>query len=181
MLRRWWVVATVVVALAWTPAVGADDESVYEEATRYTGTYLFVGGEPEYQARLDAIEDIVQQMSRVLRGTARRRMKNGTHITSTFIIDVHVDSITISIDDGRTWTTDLHGTRFEFTHDGDQMFMSRRWIDGTIFALGEQKVGNGTYHFRLGEDGQTLHVAYGLDSKYMPEPLKFDTTYRRVP
>lgn len=180
MNTRYGLVAGLLLALTATITAAADDESPYEEAARYSGTFLFIGGEAERQAQLDSIEDVVQQMSRVLRGTARRRMEAGTHITEVFIIDVQMDSITITIDDGRAWTTDLHGTRFEYTHDGDQMFMSRRWVEGTIKAKGEQKAGTGTYHFRLSEDGQTLYVAYGLDSKHMPAPVAFETTYRRV-
>lgn len=180
MIARAWMFAGLIVALAGITDARADDESPYEEAAGYSGTFLFVGGDDERQDQLDSIENVVQQMNRVLRGTARRRMKAGTHITQVFIIDVQLDSITITIDDGRAWTTDLHGTRFEYTHDGDQMFMSRRWVEGTIKATGEQKAGTGTYHFRLSEDGQILHVAYGLDSKHMPAPVAFDTTYRRV-
>ncbi len=180
MTKGAWIITGLIVALSGSFDARADDESPYTVAERYTGTFLFAGGEPERQAQLDSIESVVKQMNRVLRGTARRRMKAGTHITEVFIIDVQPDSITITIDDGRAWTTDLHGTRFEYTHDGDQMFMSRRWVDGTIKATGEQKAGTGTYHFRLSEDGQTLHVAYGLDSKHMPAPVSFDTTYRRV-
>jgi hypothetical protein len=180
MNTRYGLIAGLLLALTATINATAEDESPYEEAARYSGTFLFVGGEAERQAQMDSIETVVQQMNRVLRGTARRRMKAGTHITEVFIIDVQVDSITITIDDGRAWTTDLQGTPFESTHDGDQMFMSRRWVEGTIKAKGVQKAGTGTYHFRLSEDGQTLSVAYGLDSKHMPEAVEFDTTYRRV-
>ena len=180
MSIRWWVLAAGLLAL-WVSGIAlADEEAPYAGAERYTGLYMNVGGEAEQEARLDAIEHVVQQMSRVLRSTARRRIKAGTHVTRTYEIAVDGDQVTITLDDGRCWTTPLDGTPVEFTHDGDVMFLSRRWTEGTIFAQGEQQAGTGTYHFRLSEDGQTLNVAFTLDSRHMPEPVKFDTTYRRV-
>jgi len=180
MSGRGWIAPILIVALAAVLGVRADDESPYAGAERFTGTYLYVGTAAEQQARLDAIENVVQQMNRVLHRTARRRISEGTHVTSSYVIAVDGDQVSMTIDDGRCWVTPMDGTPIEYTHDGDVMFMSRRWIAGTIFAQGDQKAGTGTYHFRLSEDGQTLHVAFTLDSKHMPEAVAFDTTYRRI-
>jgi len=157
----------------------AEDER-YPGSDRFTGYFLWVGGDEEQQARLDAIDAVVAKMPRVLRGTARRRLRNGTHVPSFFDIQVNEGIVTIAIDDGRAWTTDLEGTPAHYEHDGDAMTMSRWWVDGTIHAVGHQRVGSGTYDFRLSEDGHTLLVRFTMNSNFMPEPVVFDTTYRRT-
>ena len=162
------------------PTTAAADDTPYPGSERFTGHYVWVGGDVEQQARLDAIEVVVAKMTRVLRGTARRRLRNGTHISSTFDIEVVEGIVTIGIDDGRAWTTDLEGTPSDYEHEGEAMRMSRWWVDGRIHAVGEQRVGSGTYDFRLSEDGQTLSVSFSMNSGLMPEPVVFDTTYRRV-
>lgn len=157
----------------------AEDER-YPGLERFRGHYVWVGGEIEQEARLDAIEVVVAKMNRVLRGAARRRLRNGTHVSSTYDIEVDGGIVTIGIDDGRAWTTDLEGTPARYEHEGEAMTMSRWWVEGTIHAVGEQKVGSGTYDFRLSEDGQTLNVRFSINSGLMPEPVVFDTTYQRV-
>ncbi len=172
-----WVLA---LALSFQHPAHADEgPSPYDGVERFDGLYVWVGGDAEQQSRLDAIETVVAEMSRVIRGTARRRLRAATHISEIFDIAVQGDEITISIDDGRSWTTPLDGTPILFEHQGEPMTMARRWLNGTIYAVGRQKVGAGTYVFRLSEDGEVLHVAFSMDSDRMPMPVRFDTTYRR--
>ncbi len=151
----------------------------YPGLERFAGSYLNVGGEAEAQERLDAIEASVASQTRVLKGTTRKRLLSGTHVTSTFEIRVDGALVTIGIDDGREWTTDLEGTPARYEHDGESMTMSRIWVDGEIHATGEQRVGTGQYHFRLSEDGETLTVDFAMSSRLLPDPVRFTTTYRR--
>jgi len=165
--------------LVATTNASAEDER-YPGLERFAGHFVWVGGDAEQEARLDAIEVVVAKMTRVLRGAARRRLRNGTHISAIYDIEVNDDIVTIGIDDGRAWTTDLEGTPAKYEHEGEAMTMSRWWVDGSIHAVGEQKVGSGTYDFRLSDDGQTLNVRFSMNSGLMPEPVVFDTTYRRI-
>jgi len=121
----------------------------------------------------------VATQTRVLRRTTRKRLLSGTHVTSTYDIAVDGDRITIAIDDGRAWETDLVGTPFRYEHDGEAMTMARVWDDGEIHATGEQKVGTGQYDFSLSEDGQTMTVEFTMSSRLLPDPVRFTTTYRR--
>jgi hypothetical protein len=173
------LVLSLTLACGLAAPAAADDVSPYAGIERFSGLYHWVGGDAEQAARLEAIEVVVQQMSRVIRRTARKRLRAATHISELFDIEYHGDEITISIDDGRSWTTPLDGTPILFEHLGEPMTMSRRWRNGTIYAVGQQKVGAGTYVFRLSEDGQILRVAFSMDSDRMPAPVRFDTTYRR--
>jgi hypothetical protein len=174
LLRSAFLVALVSVV---SPAQAEDPR--YPGLERYVGLFRNAGGEAEEQARLDAIEASVASQNRVLRGVTRRRLLSGTHVTATYEIQVDGELITIGIDDGRQWTTDLQGTPAQYEHDGEAMTMSRVWADGAIRATGEQRVGTGEYHFRLSEDGQTLTVAFTMSSKLLPDPVRFTTTYRR--
>lgn len=178
---RWPAWASIVLVLGLTTAASADHpvDDRYELATRFTGSYVNAGGEGEAQDRLDAIEAVVANQRRVLRGVTRRRLLSGTHVTQTYDIRVEGQEVTIAIEDGRSWTTDLEGTKAHYEHDGEPMTMSRVWVNGEIHATGEQKVGTGSYTFRLSEDGRTLTVDFSMDSKWLVEPLNVRTTYLR--
>ena len=159
------------------PAYAQDPR--YPGLERFAGAWRNVDDEAEAQARLDSIEASVATQTRVLRGTTRKRLLSGTYVTSTYDIQVDGGMITIAIDDGRSWTTDLQGTLTHHEHDGEAMTMSRVWVEGEIHATGEQRVGTGRYHFRLSEDGETMAVTFAMSSKLLPDPVQFTTTYRR--
>ncbi|MDP7113450.1 MAG: hypothetical protein QGH45_15900 [Myxococcota bacterium] len=169
----------LMLALALAPGAALAEDARYPGLERYVGLFRNAGGEVEEQARLDAIEASVASQTRVLRGVTRRRLLSGTHVTSTYEIQVDGELITIGIDDGRQWTTDLQGTPAQYEHDGEAMTMSRVWVEGEIHATGEQRVGTGQYHFHLSEDRQTLTVEFTMSSKLLPDPVRFTTTYRR--
>lgn len=149
------------------------------QAQAYEGTWDFIGGEAEEQARIEAIEVVVQQMNRVLRGIARKRLTVRTIIAQRYDIDLDGEKITISTDTGDSWTTDLKGTVFEFNYDGDDFILHRTLVGDEIHAHAEQSIGASDYHYKLSADGQVLTITVFTDSKHLPEPVKYTSTYRK--
>ncbi len=149
------------------------------EALAYAGTWDFIGGEAEEQARIDAIEAVVVQMRRVLRGLARKRLTVRTIIAQRYDIAFEGGLITISTDSGDAWTTDLKGTVYEFNYDGDDFILHRTLVGEEIHAHAEQSIGASDYHYKLSEDGRTLTITVLTDSKHLPEPIKYISTYRK--
>ncbi len=167
------------IALLCLPYLAHAEDPRYPGLEDFAGSWRSAGDKTEAQGRLDSIEASVATQTRVLRGTTRKRLLSGTYVTSTYDIQVDGGMITIAIDDGRSWTTDLEGTVTHHEHDGEAMTMSRIWVGGEIHATGVQRVGTGQYHFDLSEDGQTMKVTFTMSSRLLPDPVRFTTTYER--
>jgi len=170
---------TALLALVCLAGPAHAEDPRYPGLEGFEGAWRNAGYETEAQGRLDAIEASVATQTRVLRGVTRKRLLSGTYVTSSYDIEVDGGMITIGIDDGRSWTTDLEGTLTHHEHDGEAMTTSRVWVEGEIHATGEQRVGTGRYHFRLSEDGQTMTVTFSMSSRLLPDPVRFTTSYQR--
>lgn len=149
------------------------------EALAYEGTWDFIGGAAEEQARIDAIEGVVQQMRRVLRGIARKRLTVRTIIAQRYDVAFEGEHITISTDSGDAWKTDLKGTVYDYNYDGDDFILHRTLVGDEIHAHAEQSIGASDYHYKLSNGGRTLTITVLTDSKHLPEPVKYTSTYRK--
>lgn len=168
--------ALIACCLAPGPARAGDPPP---EALAYAGTWDHVGGDAEEQARIDAIEAVVAQMKPVLRGIARKRLTVRTIIPQRYDIALEGDHITVATDSGDAWKTDLQGTVYEYRYDGDDFVLHRTLVGDEIHAHAEQSIGASDYHYRLSADGQTLTITCFTDSKHLPEPVKYTSTYRK--
>jgi len=160
------------------PAAARADDAP-PEALAFAGTWDFIGGEAEEQARIDAIEAVVVQMKRGLRGLARKRLTKRTIIPQQYTITVEGEHITVATDSGDAWLTDLKGTVYEYRYDGDDFVLHRTLVGDEIHAHAEQSLGASDYRYELSGDGKTLTISVDTDSKHLPEPVKYVSTYRR--
>jgi hypothetical protein len=160
------------------PGMARADEAP-PEALAFAGVWDFIGGEAEEQARIDAIEGVVAQMKRVLRGIARKRLTARTIIPQSYDIALDGEFITVATDGGDAWKTDLVGSVYDYHYDGDDFVLHRTLVGDEIHAHAEQSLGASDYHYKLSADGRTLTITVFTDSKHLPEPVKYTSTYRK--
>lgn len=177
MAPRHWIAPAAITLLALLAAPAA----LAGEYDRYSGTYAYAGDDAERQARHDAIDAVVQQMPRLFRAFAFKRIDKATPIPDQVVIEVAGGEITIGDAPGKGDTTPL-GDEEGIVREGDEgadMTVTRTPVDGGIKHRAEQHNGFGQDLYRLADDGQTLKVEVTIGSKQLPGDITYELTYRR--
>ena len=172
--------AALAIASAWVPMDG--HARPFEPGLqRLIGVYRFVGGDQEVVAVERAIDEAVDEMSFLIRGMARRRLKEP---------NLPADEIRISLDDGAitvaragqppvsapatgdrvTWQNPRNGNELEVAH--------RVTDDGALRQILIGDRGVSTNIFRSSKDGR-LVVETTIDADKLPSTIRFSTTYAR--
>jgi hypothetical protein len=148
---------------------------------RFTGTFLFVGGDAERHAVADAVDKAVANMGFLVKSLARDslRLRAEVRMSYTFVFDgsgnLQITSPYFPMAQGP-----LDGTPFAYdTGDGDRVQLSQRFVDDILVVEGSTEEGRGRTEFRLTKDGATLHVHRVLEGPMLSAPVDFTLTYRR--
>jgi hypothetical protein len=150
---------------------------------RYVGTYRYIGGAEEIRALDAAIEEVVSQMNFLIRGIARRRLREPNLPSEKLIISSKDEQIRIDRPgqpavsapaDGRpiTWRHPEDGDVFEVQHGIDER--------GVLYQRfkGERSVSRNRFVFP--DDGESLIIHTEIEADRLPAPLRFKMTYRRL-
>jgi hypothetical protein len=172
----------VVVGLVFGVAVGvvaaANDAEVM---SRLEGRWVYGGGEPERQARQNAIEETVSQMSWIARGMARKRITASTVIHEHYVITLNGGTVTIAEDDFKGHSAPWNGTEVEIAKDqGGPATLTRSVDDGGLRSHWHQKRGAGTEIYCVSKDGESMVVTVIVSSPRLPSEVSYELTYRRV-
>lgn len=140
-----------------------------------TGTYSYDGDSSDNM--VEAFEPAINEMSRLRRGFARRRVANQPDPPAQIRIQQSDDEIVIRSGDNPTLTAPLDGRTVDYVNaDGETEKVSAR-IDGNAVRI-HRDFEDGEYlvRYSLANDGQRLVIATEIDMDALP--LKVD--YRRI-
>ncbi len=157
-----------------SPAAGDDGPRSLE------GTWIYAGDDAERRARLDAIEDTVQRMPRIMRAIARGRITASTEIPARITIRVDGGEVTIAEGDGGGRSTPWDGTPVAVQGNEDPAAtLARTWDGGALTSRFQEPKGSGTDVFRPAADGRTMTLTVTVASQHLPSDIVYDLTYRR--
>jgi hypothetical protein len=143
------------------------------------GSYRYVGGESEIADLDAAIEGVVQQMTLIVRGIARKRLRESNLPTPELKISFNQQLVEVSRPGRTPVQTPLDGTS-QSVRIGDSTYAVRQEIDGHVLV---QTIDGRDSHtvnrFELGKNG-ALRVHTQISSKHLPSPVVFAFSYRRA-
>jgi hypothetical protein len=178
-MRGWFL--TLVLALVGV-GQGVGQMSGSEVMSRFAGRWVFAGDVAERQARIDAIEATVSQMSWIARGTARKRITTSTPIHQQYLFEVDGSTVTIGEDDFEGFSTPWDGTPVEISRNrGGPATLTRSVDQGGLRAHWQQKKGAGTEIYRVAADGVTMTVEVVISSPRLPSDVRYELSYRKAP
>ena len=162
---------------------GGGAVSIDTNLHKYLGTYRYVGGEKDIQALDKAIEQVVSQMNFLIRGIARRRLREPNLPSKE--VSISLDEAQIRIErpgqpevsapaSGKaiTWRNPEEGDVFQVQHGIDER--------GELYQrfAGERSVS--VNRFVLSDDGNALTIHTLIEADRLPAPLRFEMSYRRA-
>ena len=164
-------------------AAGEGSVAVDPALEKYLGTYRYVGGDTDIEALDRAIEDVVSQMNFLIRGIARRRLRDP---------NLPSKEVTITSDDGQIRidrpgqppvSAPVDGKAITWRHpeDGD-VFRVQHGIDarGELYQRFEGERSVSRNRFVLSDDGNALSIHTFIQADRLPAPLRFQMSYRRT-
>ena len=175
------LLAAPLLAAPVTANAAADDDAAQSERTvaDYVGSHRYVGGDTERERALAAVEEIVEDLNVLIRGTARRLLSKTA--TPAPEIAVALDGDVVTIDSGKDRIPlTLGGPAVENRgEDGKSYRMSARAAGGKLIVriVGNSSTTVKTY--RLSGDGARMSVKTKIAHPMMSKPLEYTFSYRR--
>ena len=145
---------------------------------RLAGSFRFAGGGRERAARDAAIEQVVEEMNFLVRGIARKRLREANRIRERVAISRSSDKLTIRLD-GQPYTATINGPPVDMVaHDGMEVKLSYRIANGRIEQTLQGAEGGRTNHFEVDGKGR-LTVQVRVFSEKLPKDVRYRLTYAR--
>jgi hypothetical protein len=161
-------------------AVGGGDAAAAAEVT-LTGSYKYVGGEPEVVALSASVDRVVKSMSLFVRSTARKRLRKPNLPSAELALTIDPTTITVARSGQRTIVSPRDGESVRWRGPEGVFLVTNVLKDGALLQTVDSKGSHSTNRFTLAEDGVTLKVTTKINSKRLPSPLAFVMTYRKQP
>lgn len=143
------------------------------------GEFRYGGGEAQKNRAAEAVEAVVDQMSLVSRGIARRRLLEST--APVRAVELRIDGSDVTaVFDGRRYQAKLGGAAVKVTGaSGDPLeFKVRRRKDQLMLAFTGDRGGK-TYVMRV-DDKDRLRMRVTIHSSSLPDSVVYQLTYRRA-
>jgi hypothetical protein len=148
---------------------------------RYSGAFVYSGGDAERTAVASAVNHAVESMSFFARGFARNALLARAAIR---------DSFTISFDDAGNVSvvspgefpevSPADGTPVRMVNRfGDETELTQQFVAGNLVQRGRSADGGGSTTFALQPDQRTLLVRRTMESTQLSRPVEYTLTYRR--
>jgi hypothetical protein len=175
--RRGFVQAVVVATGAWLLG-GPGALAAPARPTELLGAYRFAGGQRERDALERAIDEVASEMSPLVRGIVRKKLRQATAIAAQLRIEADESHLTVRFDKV-TWRAPLDGRRVPVkavTGDDLELWyeVSERTIDQRF--SGDEK----GQHNRFWLDDDRLQFRARIFAEALPKDLLYGLTYERV-
>ena len=165
-------------AVASPPATFEAQPLSKEAADRFVGSYRFAGGDRERAARDAAIDGVVEEMNFLVRGVARKRLKESNRIAERVSISRKESQLTIRFDD-RAYTAPINGGAVAVVGiTGAELKLRHRVSNGRIEQIFEGEDGGRTNQLELDGEGR-LTIRVRVFSDKLPKDLRYKLTYAR--
>ncbi|HZO14830.1 MAG TPA: hypothetical protein VFB62_16260 [Polyangiaceae bacterium] len=161
-----------------SPPAAREAPMATESVDRLAGSFRFAGGGRERAARDAAIDQVVDEMSFLVRGIARKRLREANRIRERVAISRQGDKLTVRLD-GETFTAPINGPAVDVVaRDGMELKLRYRIAKGRIEQTLQAEEGGRTNHFEVDGKGR-LTVRVRIFSEKLPKDVRYRLTYAR--
>ncbi|MFW6369312.1 MAG: hypothetical protein ACOC0J_01885 [Myxococcota bacterium] len=128
-----------------------------------------------------AIETVVRRLSVLVRGVARRRLREVNQPYGHMAVSLEEGQVGIEVDHGgMLWTNDSESP-VEWTDEAGRTSLVRtRWHDDRLQRTYQESRGRRVNTLSLSADGKTLRLHVRMESHHLPAPVTYTLVYRRV-
>ncbi len=154
--------------------------SYVDALAKFSGDFVFVGGQKQRKGVDDAIEVAVEAIAAGVQDLARKRLGPPNSVPEQIRIDLNDGYTTIALDD-RSVRAETNSSK-PTTWTNPTGMRVRVWHKLANDHLVEKMVGIGGSRknvYRLNSDGSRLHVDVTMSSPMLPRSIKYRLTYRR--
>ncbi|MGF1508426.1 MAG: hypothetical protein ACFB9M_02875 [Myxococcota bacterium] len=156
----------------------ADARASESDRHALSGVWEYDGDGPQEEARKQAVESATKDMSRLVRGKARRRLDARTTPPRKLKIDLEDNRLQISRDGGSV-SLELGAEPVVVEKDGTQGALSARLDGEELVVVSEAEKAKRITTYALTPDHDQLTVSVHMTGERLPAPLNYETTYRR--
>ncbi len=181
--RREWIrrssglFAGALVLPALWPAMALAEDGDQE---RWSHAFKFVGGKKQIEAVDEAIEAAVREMSRVIQGLARDRLRRSNKVPPLVYFKFEGKNVSVIHAGGRKATAPMDGTKIKWKSEfGDRIKISHKFSGDKLVQKLEGE-GTRTNTYRLSEDGKKLTWKTHITAKRLPKDIDYRLSFRLV-
>lgn len=183
LLGGLWAVAGPAVAGPTVPGAGANTANEtgtpVEKSPRFEQTYRYVGGDAGREAIEAAIEEAVRELNPLIRGIARKRMREANTVIPELAFRLGGDPLVASYVGGRVIEAPADGSPVAWTDQyGETIEVSHRLLDAMLLQTMSGKKGNRLNRYRFSSDGAKMTMSVEIQSNRLPAPLRYSVSYR---
>jgi hypothetical protein len=142
----------------------------------WEGAWHHVAKTGEAEKMRAEVDEVVSEMSFLIRGVARSRLRDECQPYNEIQIRLADEQVWIRTDLG-VLTSPLDEPVMRDGHDGKKVRVHRWLRDGELHETLSTSRGSRTNHYRV--RGEQLHVDSTIRSSRLPRPVKFTYTYQR--
>jgi hypothetical protein len=153
------------------------DSTLIDISALWTGHWRAAETEDEKKQRLQAIDEVTEDMGRFKRGKARGRLKKRTTPSPVLMIEIKDSILTIGSEDHKL-KFELGGSPIEISGDDGKSQVSAHIEGELLIVVAKTDKGERTTTYRASDAGLSLEVTITGDK--LDSPLKYVTTYTRV-
>jgi hypothetical protein len=157
-----------------TTASSPNDSTCIETSSPLAGRWRVAETADEKDRRLQAIDEVTEDLGRFKRGKARSRLAERTSPPPTVMIAFMNSSVTITSGDRRL-ELELGGDPIEVSGDEGTMQMSAKMEGERLIVMARGDKAERTTSYRT--DGTGLSMEVTLTNDNLAGPLKYITTY----
>lgn len=172
------LVRLVLAFIACFVIAGSAQQGVAQDVS-LTGVWTHSRDAKEQAGRYGAIEQVTNNMNRLMRGRAREMLRAKTTPHSTIQITDEGDRVTFSGEKHRvTFKTDGKSTRV-VSERGTATARAQRKNEKLILTSQGKDGGVQTTVYSLSEDGKRLILDIAINAKMLESPIRYRATYHR--
>ena len=152
--------------------------SGYSQNATFTGDWVLKKDAQEQTQRFDAIERGIKDINGLIRGRARKMLREKTAPASNINITDKGERVTIARQKIKlTLPTDGSASRMQ-TENGTATVRAQR-KNGALVVVSQTSKGVQTTTYRLSEDRKSLTLDVSISSEKMKTPIRFRATYQQ--
>lgn len=142
--------------------------------------HRYAGGEQGRLAVEQAIDEATEDMSSLIRGVARRRLREANPIIDELGFSLGGDPLRASYIGGRIIESPASGAAVDWVDQfGEDIEVSQRWSDRELVQHMVGEGGSRTNVYRFSEDGKTMTMSVTIEAPRLPKPIRYRLEYRK--
>jgi hypothetical protein len=165
-------------ASAEPPAGGGHEEAAPRVA--FVGEFGFIGGQPQRDGLVEAIERSVQALPGLFHDLARKRLTEVNTIPGSVRMFMDGDDLVVIYGDQQPQRAPLDGSPRKWRNrDGDEIQLAHELRGGKLVQTTRGKGGHRVMVWSFDPERGLLRVKSTMASSRLPEPVRYRLTFKK--